>query len=55
MITKHTRQVVRVAADQPVRETCREKLSSVLRDCPVKGWKIARSKDIDRSLRFAFS
>jgi antitoxin Phd len=52
-ITRHGHPaVVMVAADQYARETKQEKLSAVLRDCPVKDWKIVRDKDIGRTLRF---
>ncbi len=52
-ITRHGRPtVVVVAAEQYARETRSEKLSDVLRDCPVKGWKLTRDKDTGRTLRF---
>jgi len=52
-ITRHGRPVVViVAAEQYARETQREKLSTVLRECPVKGWKVTRNKDTGRTLRF---
>ena len=52
-ITRHGRAtVVIVAAGQYARETRREKLSTLLRECPVKGWKISRDKDTGRTLRF---
>jgi len=52
-ITRHGRPaVVIVAAEQYARETQKEKLSTVLRECPVKGWKITRDKDTGRTLRF---
>jgi antitoxin Phd len=37
--------VVVVSAEQHNRGIGKEQLSRVLRDCPVKGWKIARSRD----------
>lgn len=52
-ITRHGHPtVIIVAADQYARETQSEKLSTVLRECPVKGWKIKRDKDTGRTLRF---
>ena len=51
-ITRHGRPaVVIVAADQYARETQREKLSTVLRESPVKGWRVIRNKDTGRTLR----
>lgn len=52
-ITRHGRPaVVVVAVEQYERETRREKLSDILRACPVKGWKIRRDRDAGRTLRF---
>jgi len=52
-ITRHGRPaVVIVAVEQYARETQREKLSTVLRECPVKGWKVTRNKDTGRTLSF---
>ena len=52
-ITRHGRAtVVVVAAGQYARETNREKLSTLLRECPVTGWKVSRDKDTGRTLRF---
>jgi antitoxin Phd len=52
-ITRHGRAtVVIVAAGQYARETRRETLSSILRACPAKGWKVSRDKDVGRTLRF---
>jgi prevent-host-death family protein len=52
-ITRHGHPtVVVVAADQYARETQSEKLSVVLRDCPMKGWTVTRDKDTGRTLRF---
>lgn len=52
-ITRHGRPaVVVVDAGQYERETHREKLSDILRDCPVKGWRADRDKDAGRSVRF---
>ena len=52
-ITRHGRAtVVIVAAGQYARETHREKLSTVLRECPVKGWKVSRDKDTGRTIGF---
>jgi prevent-host-death family protein len=50
-ITRHGRAtVVIVATEQYARETGREKLSSILRECPVKGWKVSRDKDTGRTI-----
>ena len=50
-VTRHGRPaVVIVSAGQYARETQREKLSTILRDCPAKGWKISRDKDTGRTL-----
>lgn len=52
-ITRHGRAaVVVVDAEQYARETQREKLSTILRECPVKGWKITRDKDSGRTIHF---
>ena len=52
-ITRHGKPtVVVVDALQYARETQQERLSSVLRDCPAKGWKIPRDTDTGRTLRF---
>jgi prevent-host-death family protein len=52
-VTRHGRAaVVIVDAAQYARETQREKLSTVLRECPVKGWKVFRDKDVGRTLDF---
>ena len=52
-ITRHGKPaVVVVAAGQYDRETRHERLSSVLRDCPVKDWKVSRDKDTGRTIRF---
>lgn len=52
-ITRHGRPtVVIVAAEQYARETHREKLSTILRECPTKGWRVSRDKDTGRTLGF---
>ena len=52
-ITRHGRPaVVLISVEQYERETHREKLSAILRDCPVNGWKIQRDRDAGRTLRF---
>lgn len=52
-ITRHGRPtVVVVDAEQYARDTEKEKLSAILRECPVKGWKITRDKDAGRTLHF---
>jgi prevent-host-death family protein len=51
-ITRHGKPaVVVVSAEQYNRENGRELLSRVLRDCPVKGWKTTRSRDLGRTLK----
>jgi prevent-host-death family protein len=35
------------------QQSGREKLSTVLHACPVKGWKVSRDKDEGRSLRLS--
>ena len=52
-ITRHGKPaVVVIDAEQYARETRREKLSTVLRDCPAKGWTVTRDKDAGRTLKF---
>jgi prevent-host-death family protein len=52
-ITRHGKPAVMVvSAEQFDRVMGRERLSQVLRDCPVKGLKITRSRDIGRTLKF---
>lgn len=52
-ITRHGKPtVVIVSSVQYAHETGQERLSRVLRDCPVKAWKISRSKDTGRTIRF---
>jgi len=51
-ITRHGRPtVVIVSALEYARETHREKLSTILRECPAKGWMVSRDKDVGRTLR----
>ncbi|MEX1118548.1 MAG: type II toxin-antitoxin system Phd/YefM family antitoxin [Terrimicrobiaceae bacterium] len=53
MITRHGRAtVVIVSAQEYARETRQEKLSTILRECPAKGWLVSRDKDVGRTLRF---
>lgn len=53
MITRHGRAaVIIVSAQEYARETRQEKLSTILRECPVKGWRVSRDKDVGRTLRF---
>ncbi len=53
-ITRHGKPaVVVISAEQYNREAGKEQLSQVLRDCPVKGWKITRSRDTGRTLDFS--
>ena len=35
------------------RQSGREKLATILQECPVKGWKLTRDKDTGRTLRFS--
>ncbi|WP_206171055.1 type II toxin-antitoxin system Phd/YefM family antitoxin [Phragmitibacter flavus] len=50
-ITRHGRPtVVVIAADEYNRQTKKEKLSSILRDCPAKGWNLTRDKDTGRTI-----
>jgi len=52
-ITRHGRpMVVVVSVEQYQQEARREKLSEILRDCPVKDWKVSRDQDTGRALRF---
>jgi prevent-host-death family protein len=52
-ITRHGRAtVVIVSAQEYARETRREKLSTILRECPAKGWMVPGDKDVGRTLRF---
>lgn len=52
-ITRHGRPaVVVVDAEQYARDAHKEKLSAILRECPVKGWKVTRDKDAGRTLHF---
>ena len=51
-ITRHGKPAaIVVSAEQYAREVGRERLSTVLRACPVKGWKIERSRDVGRTLK----
>jgi prevent-host-death family protein len=50
-ITCHGKpSVVVVSVKHYHRECGRERLSSILRECPVKGWKIAHSGDLGRTI-----
>lgn len=52
-ITRHGHPaVIVVAAGQYVRETQSEKLSTILRECPIKDWKVSRNKDTGRTIHF---
>ena len=52
-ITRHGNPtVIVVAVEQYAQQTQSEKLSAVLRACPVKGWTIRRDRDAGRTLRF---
>ena len=52
-ITRHGKPaVVVISAEQYQKETKREPLSRLLRDCPVKGWKIDRNRDAGRTIKF---
>lgn len=51
-ITRHGKPAaVVVSAEEYGRRMGRERLSRVLRACPVKGWKVERSRDVGRTLR----
>jgi antitoxin Phd len=52
-ITRHGRPtVVVVAFEEYCREHPSETLSSILQECPVKEWGVARDKDKGRTVRF---
>jgi prevent-host-death family protein len=51
-ITRHGKPAaVVVSAEDYRRRMGRERLSRVLRACPVKGWKVERSRDVGRTVR----
>jgi prevent-host-death family protein len=51
-ITRHGKPAaVVVSAADYGRRMGRERLSRVLRACPVKGWKVERSQDVGRTLK----
>ena len=51
-ITRHGRPaVVVVSCEEFRRGARREKLSDILRACPVRGWRAVRDKDRGRSVR----
>ena len=53
-ITRHGHPtVVVVDFKEFARQSGREKLSTVLQECPVKGWSISRDKDTGRTLRLS--
>jgi prevent-host-death family protein len=50
-ITRHGKPAVVVVAYEDYQsQTNRGKLSTILRDCPVKGWSIKRDKRIGRKV-----
>ena len=52
-ITRHGRPTVVVVDFQEyTRQSGREKLSSILQECPVQGWAITPDKDTGRTIRF---
>jgi antitoxin Phd len=53
-ITRHGHPaVVVVDFKQYAKQSKREKLSTILKECPEKGWKVTRDKDTGRTLRFS--
>ena len=53
-ITRHGRPtVVVVDFKEFSRQNPREKLSTLMRECPEKGWKVTRDKDTGRTIQFA--
>ncbi len=51
-ITRHGKPAaVVVSAEEYGRRMGQERLSRVLRACPLKGWKLERSQDLGRTLR----
>ena len=51
-ITRHGKPaVVVVACDDYARTDGREKLSAILRECPVRGWVAARTKEPGRTIK----
>lgn len=51
-ITRHGKPAaIVISAEQYHREIGRERLSHLLRACPVKGWKTTRSRDTGRTLK----
>ena len=52
-ITRHGRPtVVVVDFKEFTRQAGREKLSTILQECPVQGWSVSRDKDTGRTIRF---
>ena len=52
-ITRHGKPtVVVMSAEQYDREHQQERLVDIMRNCPVKGWKVDRSRDTGRTLKF---
>ena len=52
-ITRHGKPVaVVVSAEAYARLRPQEKLADILRDCPVKGWKLERDEAPPRDVRF---
>lgn len=52
-VTRHGRPtVVIVAAEDYAAQTGREKLTTILRQCPIRGWNVTRDKDLGRTVRF---
>jgi len=52
-ITRHGRPaVIVVDFKEYTRQSGREKLSSILQECPVQGWSLTRDKDTGRTISF---
>jgi prevent-host-death family protein len=52
-ITRHGKPIaVVVSAETYARLQPQEKLADILRDCPVKGWKIERDSSSARDISF---
>lgn len=52
-ITRHGKPTVMViSVDEYNAGRKHEKLSTILRECPVKGWTVKRDKDLGRTISF---
>lgn len=53
-ITRHGQPAVVVMDFKEFsRRSGREKLATILQECPMQGWKLSRDKDTGRTLRFS--